>query len=112
MVWVKSRTFETECWGYVQSILVEARGLMVRLELPEDHPSVQDAMNDGELDYDQVEIIDLVTEAEVEFVRKQFNDYDLRFWKRSITSAERAERARRRGFARLTMPELDHGLRR
>lgn len=111
LVLVNSETFNCECWGYVQRLT--ATGAEVRVELEDDHPSMQDAVADTGFDPDNIELYDLVQFKQLAYIRRlQGPDERIRVWIRTVTDEERAARARRRGFTRLEIPELDHGLRR
>jgi len=107
MVLVHSSTYNSECWAYVHELY--EYGLAVQLELPEEHPSVQEAIADSGYDFESIELDDIIPFDKVEYIRRlpSCEDIPLKVWKRPLTSSERAERAKRRGFTRLALPELD-----
>lgn len=103
----KSRMFEFEggCWAHS---LADEGYMSVRLDLPDDHPVVVDAREDIGPTYAEVmEIMDIVPMKDLQ----RPNGSPIETWTRSITSAERAERHRRNGGARIDFPELSSGLR-
>ncbi len=106
MLRVTSDNFRCECWGYAQQL--GSYWMQVRLELPDGHPSLQDAMADQPgHSADYYEFMDTVPFASLE----HSNGRKVRTWYRPLTSAEHAAIARRQGFERLRLPELDAGLR-
>lgn len=111
-LFVDSETFG-ECGGYPQDLTAygDDGPILVRmhLHLEDDHPAVQDALADNPgRDADWCEFIDDVPPSAL--VRGDGSP--VRVWTRPYTSAERAERARQRGFTRVALPELDAALRR
>lgn len=113
MLMVHSDNFNVECWGYARSL--HETGITCRLELEDSHSAIQDTVADGwdPADTDNIEIEDTIPFDRIEYVRYLTrDDAKVRVWKRSITPAERAKRARTRGFERLSLPDLDAGLRR
>ena len=112
MVWVKTHMFTgTECWGFVQSLY--PHGLHVSLDVPVEHPGVREAMAETGMTHDELELVGIIPFKDVEFIRTLSGpDQPVRVWKRPLTSSERAQRHRARGGKRVTLPELDAGLRR
>jgi hypothetical protein len=89
----------------------------IHLHLEDDHPAMQDFIADNEdedgnptsgVTRDQAEFYDIVAISS----RERGDGTRIMVGIRRVTNAERAERARRRGFERLSLPELDAGLRR
>lgn len=105
MLWVTSELGKCECWAYAQSL--HEFGLMVSLELDNHNPTMQEAMADGGLEYDQVELVEVIPFSAIRFCRRLSGDIPVRVWKRRYTSSERAQRAKLRGFTRVALPELD-----
>lgn len=102
----KSRMFDFEGGCYARALSGEGY-MTVRLDLPEDHPVVLAASEDIGPGYaEHMEIEDIVPILDLE----RTDGRPIQTWKRSITSSERAERARRNGFTRLALPDLDAGL--
>ena len=101
-VLVKSETFNVECGAY--AIDLGEGWLNVHLDLPDDHPAIADALGDHPgMSREHLEFYDAIAPEHVE----RPDGRPAKFWTRSITPAERAERARRRGFQRLSLPDLD-----
>lgn len=104
-----------DCHGYVQDLFVPHDAyrrtplVTVRLDLPDDHPAIQDGLADNpERDADWLEFIDIVPGSQLERISGE----RIHFGERAITPRERSARARQRGFSRVAFPELDAGLRR
>lgn len=102
----KSAMFDFEGGCYARSLSVP--GFMsVRLDLPDDHPARIAATEDiGPKYAEYMEVEDIVPITDLE----RPDGRPIRTWTRPLTSSERAERARRNGFTRLSLPELDASL--
>lgn len=104
---VRSDTFDCECGAYV--VRLGPHYVEVRLELPDDHPSVQEALAENpHLGSDNIELYDIVAPEQL----SRPDGRPIRFSTRPVSDRERAARAKARGFSRVPFPELDNGLRR
>lgn len=107
-LFLDSETFG-ECGGYAVDLSAyygDDGPILVRmyLHLEDEHPAVQDALADNPgRDSDWLEFYDDVPPAAL----ARGDGSPVRVYVRPYTSAERAERARERGFTRLALPELD-----
>ena len=117
---VSRSSFGDDVGGYASALVRVGTdpldvALSVRLDLPDDSGAIRDAVADGLADAlggtDAVEIFDVVPLSAVVVVPLGGPERAARVGVRPLSDAERAARARSRGAARLSLPDLDAGLR-